>query len=1009
MSNQRQRMQSPTRYLIYGLLIGCVFIGLGIWAVGGFGNTSPAERDIFLIICAIIMVLLPWGGWVVGSSLERLARLNVELERSRADLARREQELISETEVLRSENTERNRLEKILERGKREWEGIFDAVQDSIIVADGNGTIIRCNRAAIQWLGTTFDQLVTTPVSRVFFGESAGDSHQLASLEGELRLPGREGWYEVTQDPIYLEDDLQGTIYILRDITERKQAEAIIHEQKQYLEALISNSPVAIVTLDTQQKILSSNPAFETLFGYTPSEIAGHNLDQLLVDSLRTETPSYTEQVLQGQSVKKTVQLRRKDGTHADVEIYGVPLIVAGEIAGALWLYHDVTELVQARRQAEQADRAKSEFLANMSHEIRTPMNGIMGMIELTLGTELTNEQFDFLTGARESADALLSVLNGILDFSKIEAGQLQLEIIDFDLRGVVEGVAQTLANRAEVKGLEIASLVDSDVPYYVKGDAVRLRQVLVNLVENAIKFTEKGEVFLRTELVEENSQRAFLRFSVTDTGIGIPYDRQQAIFERFVQADGSTTRRYGGTGLGLTISKQLAEMMGGRIGVESQPGRGSSFWFTADLEKLPGKALLDETETDGLRGLRVLVVDDNATNRRIFTKMLEGFGCHVSAAASGVEVMPALIRALLVSAPYKLVLLDMQMPNLDGEDILRMIRKEPLTQNTPVIVLTSMGRRSELSRLNELGCAGYLLKPVKQSQLLETLASVVGQRKRKEATGRRHQSLGKQRHQVNHGMHILLAEDNEINQRMTKVLLTKQGCEVDLASNGIEAVDAVQKKAYDLIFMDVQMPDMDGFEATKKIRALEGEERHTPVVAMTAHAMPEDRQRCLDAGMDDYLSKPLDAHKVFEIVERWTDTSGEYVPQGDQAAPIPPPFDPDAVFDPQNALSRFGYDQDFFRSLLEDFLQTLPQKLETIRMALEQGKPDIVSYQAHNLKGVAANFGAMQLSNLAHQLDEQSKAGDMEAAARLLKEIVSGVDCLKENAAGLLGKQDSD
>ncbi len=1000
MSNRPQTMPTHIRYFLYGLLIGCTFIGLSLWTSGGFAGVSPIQKVAFYIISVAILVLLPLSGWVVGSSLERLAC-------SQADLAQRERDLLTETEVLRSENTERNRLEKILERGKREWEGIFDAVQDLIIVADGNGTIMRCNRAAIQWLGTTFDRLVATPVSWVFFGEESGDAGQLASLVGEVRLPNRDGWYEVTQDPIYLEDDHLGIIYILRDITERKQAEAIIHEQKQYLEALISNSPVAIVTLDKQQKILSSNPAFETLFGYNQNEIIGRNLDHLLVDDLQAKAPSYSSQVLQGESVKTTVQLRRKDETTADVEIYGVPLIVSGEIAGVLWLYHDVTELVQARRQAEQADRAKSEFLANMSHEIRTPMNGIMGMIELTLGTELTNEQFDFLTGARESADALLSVLNGILDFSKIEAGQLQLEIIDFDLRGVVEGVAQTLANRAEAKGLEIASLVDNDVPYYVKGDPVRLRQVLVNLVENAIKFTDKGEVFIRTELVEESSQRSVLRFSVTDTGIGIPYERQQAIFERFIQADGSTTRRYGGTGLGLTISKQLAEMMGGRIGVESKPGRGSSFWFTTNLEKLPGKALMDEAESDSLHSLRVLVVDDNATNRRIFMKMLEGFGCHVTVVGSGVEVLPALIRALLVSAPYKLVLLDMQMPNLDGEDVLRMIRKEPLTQNTPVVVLTSMGRRSELSRLNELGCAGYLLKPVKQSQLLETLASVVGQRKRKEATGRKRHSLTKQRRQVNHGLQILLAEDNEINQKMTKVLLTRQGCEVDLASNGIEAVEAIQQKQYDLVFMDVQMPDMDGFEATQKIRALEGEQRHTPVVAMTAHAMPEDRQRCLDAGMDDYLSKPLDAHKVFETIERWTDTLGEYVAKGEQAGPLPPPLDPDAVFDSQNALSRFGYDRDFFRTLLEDFLQTLPQKMETMRMALEQGKPDILSYQAHNLKGVAANFGAMRLSNLAHKLDEASKAGEMDQAASLIKEIFTGVDCLKDSAAGMLGQQD--
>lgn len=979
------RGHQTIRYSLYGLLTGCVVAGMGTSVAGA---QSAAWQTGLYAASVAALVLLTFGGWRVGRRLDALAR--------------REQALLAETGVLRMENAERNRLERILERGKREWEGIFDAVQDAILVADDSGRIIRCNRSAVQWLETSFDQLVATPISRVFYGDDEAGRSRLADLVGEVRLPNREGWYEVSQDPISLDDDRHGTIYIVRDITERKRAEAIIHEQKQYLEALISNSPVAIVTLDKEQRILSSNPAFEALFGYTHAEIAGRNLDRLLADDFHAEDASFSGQVLQGEAVKTTVQRRRKDGTTADVEISGVPLIVNGEIAGVLWLYHDVTELVQARRQAEQADRAKGEFLANMSHEIRTPMNGVIGMIELTLGTELTNEQFDFLTGARESADALLSVLNGILDFSKIEAGQLQLEVIDFNLRGVVEGVAQTLANRAEAKGLEIASYVDNEVPYYVKGDPVRLRQVLVNLVENAIKFTEKGEVFIRTELVEENNDKALVRFSVTDTGIGIPYNRQEAIFERFIQADGSTTRRFGGTGLGLTISKQLAEMMGGQIGVESQPGVGSSFWFTSRLEKLPGKAPVDDREYSNLRGLRVLVVDDNATNRRIFAKMLEGFGCHVTAVGSGVEVLPTLIRGLLVSAPYKLVLLDMQMPGMDGEDALRMIRKEPLTQNVQVIVLTSMGRRSELSRLNELGCAGYLLKPVKQSQLLETLASVVGQRKRKETSRRKRPVSAHERKGSNHGLHILLAEDNEINQKMTQVLLAKQGCVVDLANDGIEAVDAVRKKQYNLIFMDIQMPGMDGFEATQQIRSIEGSERRTPVVAMTAHAMPEDRQRCLDAGMDDYLSKPLDARKVFEVIERWTGAAGVYIPQegpGDVA--LPP--DPDAVFDPQNALSRFGYDRDFFHNLMEDFFSSLPLKLDTMRQALQEQRLDALSYQAHNLKGVAANFGAMRLSNLAHRLDALCRAGDLEGAGRLLDEVAAGVECLKEKTTAFL------
>ncbi|MEN4099714.1 MAG: response regulator, partial [Anaerolineaceae bacterium] len=421
------------------------------------------------------------------------------------------------------------------------------------------------------------------------------------------------------------------------------------------------------------------------------------------------------------------------------------------------------------------------------------------------------------------------------------------------------EGVAQTLASRAEVKSLEIVSFIDPNVPSYVRGDPGRIRQVLVNLVENAIKFTEHGEVLIRTERLEETDNTVSLKFSVTDTGIGIPNDRQKAIFERFVQADGSTTRKYGGTGLGLTISKELSEMMGGGIGVESEPGKGSTFWFTVVLETLPGRSPSSERVSVDLQGVRILIVDDNATNRRIFSKMLEGFGCHVTAIPSGAEVMPALFRGLLTNAPYKLVLLDMQMPTIDGEFTLRMIRNEPLTQNIKVIILTSMGRRNELGRLAELGVSGYLIKPIKQTQLHETLQSMIGEQARSNNRRQSKELQAELSGQAPAPLHILLAEDNEINQKMAKALLNRQGYQVDLVSNGFEAVKATRCTRYDLIFMDVQMPEMDGLEAAQQIRLLEGDQRHTPIIAMTAYAMPGDRQKCLDAGMDDYISKPLD------------------------------------------------------------------------------------------------------------------------------------------------------
>ena len=738
-------------FALYGLLLGLSFVMAGVIITYSFLHEVlgiyPLElRVILVLLVTLVPASLTGAGALAGQKQDRLEQLNAESQDFMTRFASRERKLIQE-------NAQRHNLEKILERGKQEWESIFDAVQDAILVADSHGRIFRCNRSATHLLQTPFDQLVNTQIDEVLLGKPQDTSIRLVSLSGEVFIPVLGGWFDITHYPIDMDEENKGTIFVIRDITERKRSEAIIRQQKDYLQTLINNSPVAIVTLDESLCIQSCNPAFDSMFGYTPGEVMGHNMDQLLVGKPANgnghgpAVPN-SERVMKGEVVKSIVQRHRKDGTMVDVEISGVPLLVEGKASGVLWLFHDITELVQSRRVAEQADRAKSEFLANMSHEIRTPMNGVIGMIELTLGTDITDEQYDFLIGARESADALLNVLNDILDFSKIEAGQLQLEMVDFDLPNMVEGVAQTSAARAEIKGLEMVSFVDPAVPALVKGDPGRLRQILVNLVENAIKFTEHGEVLIRTELVKEpgsdeadaadaadkadaaQNAQVKVRFSVSDTGIGISPDRQQAIFERFVQADGSTTRRFGGTGLGLTISKQLSEMMGGEIGVESEPGKGSTFWFTVTFEKMPNQERTDQQEWADLHDVRVLVVDDNATNRRIFCRMLEGFGCQVSAVSSGLEVMPALFRGLLTNAPYRLVLVDMQMPGMDGEETVRAIRREPLTQDVKVVVLTSMGRRNELSGVNEMGCSGYLIKPIKQLQLRETLELVLSSKR---------------------------------------------------------------------------------------------------------------------------------------------------------------------------------------------------------------------------------------------------------------------------------------
>lgn len=1042
---EKPPVQKKNVYLfaLLGLLLGLSFVMAGVIMTYGYfhdvvGVYPIGLRLVLFILIALVPISLTAAGALAGRKQDLLEQANEEAQNYITRFAGRERKLIQE-------NAERHNLEKILERGKREWESIFDAAHDAILVADNHGRIIRCNRSATHLLHTPFDQLVNTQIDQVLLGKAQDTSIRLVTLNGEVYIPTLGSWLDITYYPIEIDDEKKGTIFNIRDITERKRSEAIIRQQKDYLQTLVNNSPVAIVTLDQGLNIQSYNPTFESMFGYTHGEMMGKNLDQLLAgqsgNGKNHGLAAPSERVLRGEAVKTIVQRQRKDGTMVDMEISGVPLTVEGNLPGVLWLFHDITELVQARRVAEQADRAKSEFLANMSHEIRTPMNGVIGMIELALGTEMTDEQYDFLISARDSADALLNVLNDILDFSKIEAGQLQLEMVDFDLLNVVEGVAQTSAARAETKGLEMVSFIDPAVPTIVKGDPGRLRQVLVNLVENAIKFTEHGEILIRTELAEETDDEAMdntsqsadqalvkVRFSVTDTGIGIPLERKQAIFERFVQADGSTTRRFGGTGLGLTISKQLSEMMGGHIGVESEPGKGSTFWFTVTFEKMADLERAESQDYADLHDVRVLVVDDNATNRRVFSRMLESFGCHVATVSSGLEVMPALFRGLLTNAPYRVVLVDMQMPGMDGEETLRSIRREPLTQDVKVIVLTSIGRRNELSGVNEMGCSGYLIKPVKQMQLRETLELVLSSKRADDRIERkRRERLGLP--VTTRPLHILLAEDNEINQKMTRTLLARKGHTVDLAVNGLEAVIAAKTNHYDLIFMDVQMPEMDGFEAAQVIRKMEQEGelagRHIPIIAMTAHALHGDRQRCLDAGMDDYVSKPLDPRKVFQAIERWAEMNQPAAPQtaettppgatqplslkqntknaGDKETGEPtkePSYNDDVPLDVESALNRFSDDRDFYYNLLSDFLHSLPVRLEEMRAALANGDTRTLSYLAHNLKGVAANFSARQLARLSAVLDEQCRVGDLEAARSLMAEVEAAAGRLETCAA---------
>jgi PAS domain S-box-containing protein len=938
---------------------------------------------------------------------------------------------------------------------------LIDIVPDYIYAKDADSRFTLANMALARHMGAAspealigkndFDFYPPDLAAQFHADEQAliRSGQSLLNEEEPTRdLAGHPKWTSTTK---VLFNDSQGKnmglVGIGRDITKSKLAAAELVREKEFLSAINLNSPVAIVVLDGQQNIVSCNPAFEKLYGYTPAEIMGKNLDSLI----------NTEETLQGASVLTKQAMispvhdigkrRRKDGGLVTVEIFGVPVQVNGETISTLAIYHDITALDKARQEAEQANHAKSEFLANMSHEIRTPMNGVIGMLELALDTPLNDEQRDFLNISLQSAEALLVLLNDILDFSKIEAGKLELETIDFNLRNTVEDVAYTLAQRAQNKGLEMACLIHPDIKSDLRGDPGRLRQVLVNLAGNAIKFTDKGEILIRAEPVSETDTHATIRFSVKDTGIGIPLERQAAIFERFTQVDGSTTRRYGGTGLGLTISKQLIEAMGGQIGLDSTPGEGSTFWFVAVFEKQSDKKETGSwvAPSVNIRNLHILGVDDNATNRMIITKMVESFGCRIETAVSGMTALEMLQVACSNEDPYQVILLDLQMPEMDGEQTAREIKADPAGKDVKIIILTSMGQRGDAARLEALGCSGYLLKPVKQSLLREALVTVLGQEQVGDGTVHlvtRH-FLSEQKRQ---GMRILLAEDNPVNQKLAVVLLQKAGFSVDVVDNGLQAVGKVKEGKYNAVLMDVQMPEMDGLEATVRIRQEAKPGEHIPIIAMTAHALKGDRERCLEAGMDDYVSKPLDSRLLMKKLDQWMaigleetqpaeaekdiesqDYSlqpeafpfegnslsldeglfGEAAKASEQRPAVEPvkPFleeAPELPLDEKAALPRFDNDRAFFLEMCHDFMKNLPDRMEELSSSLEKKDAAAFSRAAHNLKGVSANFNANPVHRISEEMERLGQQDELEQAGPLLEQLQAELVRLREYMVGL-------
>jgi two-component system sensor histidine kinase/response regulator len=921
--------------------------------------------------------------------------------------------------------TQRKRIEEELAYERDLLRALLDHIPDRIYFKDVYCRFMRCSKSMARRLGladprevvgkTDFDFHSPEQAQEFFNDEQrillTGEP-LINKLEKQHDTEGNEIWASVTKVPIYTQGGtIAGLVGLSRDITQLKQTERALRQAEEKYRAIYENSVEGIFQTTRDGHFLSANPSLARMYGYnSPEEVVAALTDiehQLYVDpERRTEFSRLMRE--RGEVSGFESQIYRKDKS---VIWISESARTVKDPAGGILYYEGIVEDISARKQAElererareaalESARTKAQFLANMSHEIRTPMNAITGMTGLLADTRLTKEQREYVETIGNSTETLLSVINDILDFSKIEARKLTLEVIDFDLQDAVESSVELLAERAHKKNIELSCWIEPGVPNRLRGDPVRFRQILTNLVSNAVKFTEKGEVLVRVSRLEEDAHRLVARFEVKDTGIGIAPEALSRIFQEFTQVDGTTTRKYGGTGLGLTISKQLVSLLQGEIGVDSKPGEGSTFWIQLPFEKQPeAESPPLPAPSESLAGLRVLVVDDTVTTRQILHQHLHDWSIADDHAVSTAEALTMIQDAAKAGNPYLLLIIDLDMPETDGLALAQTIKNDPQLATSRIIMLTTLLNRLNTTTMKATGISACLVKPIRQSRLLECLIDAMS------PSG----AVTSQPSDPDHlpvrpalsralarGVRVLLAEDNVVNQRVALKQLKKLGFSADSVSNGNEVLSALQRVPYDIIIMDCQMPEMDGYEVTRRIRQSGSDSyihlKSAPyIIALTANAMRGDRERCLTIGMNDYLTKPLHLHELEAVLQRAllriqpAAFSPEPMPKSE---PEPAALDR-SVIDGLKELREPGQ-PDPLRELIDLFFKDAEPRLRMMEEALVASDLSGVAAAAHTLKGSASNLGARRLASLCAALEKLGKSSEGAKASKTLVEIKS-------------------